>query len=131
MSELAELPGACACGGHLATLLEIFAELLAAKDAQDVCIISSTQGSSCTLQQYCITLVRSTGKTRRLQLTIIRCMSKSAAHVVAVPVMGLDPADTTKVLPGLESCNSPNPTTLKNGCLGTAPSIGMDQYGLW
>ena len=51
--------------------------------------------------------------------------------VIAVPAMGLDPEDPTKVLPGLEACKSPNPSSLKNGCLGTAPSIGMDQFGLW
>ena len=50
---------------------------------------------------------------------------------IAVPVMGLNPEDPTKVLPGLEACKSPNPSSLKNGCLGTAPSIGMDQFGLW
>ncbi|CAL5224046.1 g6670 [Coccomyxa viridis] len=49
----------------------------------------------------------------------------------AVPAMGLDPEDPTKVLPGLEACKSPNPSSLKNGCLGTAPSIGMDRFGLW
>ena len=48
-----------------------------------------------------------------------------------MPVMGLNPEDPTKVLPGLEACKSPNPSSLKNGCLGTAPSIGMDQFGLW
>ena len=55
----------------------------------------------------------------------------SRAPDIAVPTMGLDPEDATKVLPGLEACKSPNPSSLKNGCLGTAPSIGMDQFGLW
>ena len=48
-----------------------------------------------------------------------------------MPAMGLDPEDPTKVLPGLDACKSPNPSSLKNGCMGTAPSIGMDQFGLW
>lgn len=51
--------------------------------------------------------------------------------VIAVPTMGLDPDNPTKVLPGLEACKSPNPSSLKNGCMGTAPSIGMDHFGLW
>ena len=55
----------------------------------------------------------------------------SRMPVIAVPAMGLNPADPTQVLPGLEACKSPNPSSLKNGCMGTAPSMGMDQYGLW
>lgn len=45
--------------------------------------------------------------------------------------MGLDPEDATKVLPGLDGCKSPNPSSLKDGCMATGPSIGIDQYGLW
>ncbi len=45
--------------------------------------------------------------------------------------MGLDPEDASKVLPGLEACKSPNASSLKDGCMATGPSIGMDQYGLW
>ena len=49
----------------------------------------------------------------------------------AVPTMGLNPEDSSKVLPGLDACKSPNPSSLKDGCLATSPSVGTDEYGLW
>lgn len=48
-----------------------------------------------------------------------------------MPTMGLDPEDAAKVLPGLDACKSPNPSSLKDGCMATGSSIGIDQYGLW
>ena len=37
----------------------------------------------------------------------------------------------SSVLPGLDGCKSPNPSSLKDGCMAAGPSIGIDQYGLW
>ena len=61
----------------------------------------------------------------------VQSCCRTHACVGAVPTMGLNPEDSSKVLPGLDACKSPNPSSLKDGCLATSPSVGMDEYGLW